>query len=206
VPRDDDDILRVALELAARERGQTTADVDTIQPHHLAQATAFVQAREAGKRRRMHRALGLLALVGTALCCLFLYELGTPVPVVVRAGFTLPTEPPEKAKLGTTFTRAQAADGLVAVVELENLLSDASFVLDAAWRGPDGKEQAVCSGNRQHVRERRLVLSCRAPLPQPVAVGTWHVQLLVSHPRLYQMEVPLPGSATPGELALTISE
>jgi hypothetical protein len=80
-----------------------------------------------------------------------------------------------------------------------------SFVLDTSWLGPDGKELGVCSESRQHGRERRMLLACRAALPQPVPLGAWRVKAWLSHPRLYQMEVPLPGSATPGELTLTIT-
>lgn len=204
--RDDDDILKLALEAAAREQGRTTADVDTLLPSHLEQARKAVEAREAGRRRRFQRILGFVALMGALAGALFLYELGTPVPVVVRAGFTPPVEHPETAKLAATFPRAQAVEGLWVVVEIEDLLADASFVLDASWLAPDGKEAAVCSASRQHGRERHLVLACRAALPQPVAVGTWHVQILLSHPRLYQMQVPFPGSTEPGELTLTITE
>lgn|GEM_PF-5411557 len=200
----DDDLLKLALEVAARERGDTTADVDSLEPRHLEQARLLYEASEARHRKRFQRWLGVVAVAGAILGCLFLYELGTPVPVVTRAGFTTAADP-AGARLATTFTRAQAAGGLTVVVEIEDLLADASFVLDTTWRGPDGAELGLCSQSRQHGRERRILLACRPTLPQPLPLGAWHVQVLLSHPRLYQLEVPIPGSGTPGQIPLTIT-
>lgn len=202
--RSDDDILKLALEAAARERGDTTADVDNLEPRHLEQARLIYEASEARHRRRFQRWLGVVTLVGLGLGWLFLYELGTPVPVVTRAGFTT-AEDPDGAKLRTTFTRAEAANGLTLVVEIEDLLADVSFVLDSTWRGPDGAELGLCSKSRQHARERRMLLACRPALPPTLPLGAWHVEVLLSHPRLYQLEVPIPGSGTPGQLPLTIT-
>jgi hypothetical protein len=200
----DDDLLRLALEAAARERGHTTADVDALEPRHLEQARVVFEAREAARRRRFQGVLGLLALLGTGAACLLIYEMGTPVPVVTRAGFTAAATP-GAAPLATSFARAATADGLAVAIEIEDLLADASFVLDATWTSPDGKEAGFCSRSLQHAREPRLLLACRPPLSGPFAAGTWRVQVLLSHPRLYQMAVPIPGSKEPGVLKLTIT-
>lgn len=159
----------------------------------------------AARPRRLQGVIGLLAVLGAGAAGLLIYELGTPVPVVKRAGFTSAAEP-GTAALATSFARAETANGLTVAVEIEDLLADASFVLDATWTSPDGKESGFCSRSVQHAREPLLLLACRPPISGPFAVGTWRVQVLLSHPRLYQMAGPIPGSKEPGVLKLTITE
>jgi len=171
----DDDVLRLALQIARDEAGPGVSE-PPVERRHFDQARARALAREAGLRRWIRLGSGLLALSALGLALGLGYASLTPEPVVVKAWVEVRGQP------GAALTAARAAEGLRLVVEVAHLESDVVVGLEARWLDPAGAERGWCADSRHHLRTRTLTLACEVPLEPPVPAGRWQVEVRVSQP------------------------
>jgi hypothetical protein len=205
VTRDDDDILRLALELQAKE--ETRQDQEEalrdlgVSQANLDRATQLVRAQAHVRQQTWKKRIGLIALILGALASWMLLALLTPTPSAVIAGVSL-----ADGRARTQLSMAEARGPLEFYAEVQDLESDAVFGLHVDWLSPTGETLASCSDSRHHAREARLRFSCRVELSPPIPPGEWRVRVALQNKKLGRMPLSMHGVETPGELRLKISD
>lgn len=203
--RDDDDILRIALELQAeqearQDQNEALKDLGVSQ-ENLERATRLVRGQAMARQARWKRGVGLAALVIGGLVSWMLLAMLTPSPYAIDAGISS-SDGHTKPRL----TTAQAQGPLLFWAEVRDLESDAVFGLHVDWLAPDGVTLASCTDSRHHKREERLRFSCKVELTPPIPPGAWRVKFSLQNNKLGRMALPLRGAETPGELRVQISD